>query len=97
MTNNKEKSTLNPEQLERAIQWLNQKTVSPLTCESCHHDKWMIGPDIVAPMPLIGNSYNLEEGLIPQFTITCTNCGNTKYYNAIIAGVVKDDENKDDD
>ena len=78
------------EKQQKALKWLNEKwSKEKRKCEICLQDNWNISQDIVAP-PIFTNSSSFMLGGVtyPQFMILCNNCGNTKYINAVIAGLV---------
>jgi len=89
MADDKSKGSLSKEQEDKAIKWLKTKMVaSNLSCEVCHTKSWTVLNDIVAPM--IFDKGAMKTGAItPQFMIMCQNCGNTKYFNAIVSGVIE--------
>ncbi len=41
------------------------------------------------PMPFVGGGLIVGGPTYPQVMIVCTVCGNTKYFNAVIMGVVE--------
>jgi len=89
---------LNEEQENQAIQWLKNKWRvwfgCKNRCEICMHSSWVVGKVIVTTIPIDikKRCIVLDEKITPQFTIMCENCGNTKYLNAVVAGIIERDE-----
>ncbi len=82
----------NKEKQAIALKWLEKKwPADNRKCEICLQENWNISQDIVSP-PIFTDSSSLVLGGIayPQFMILCNTCGNTKYINAVIAGIVKE-------
>jgi hypothetical protein len=63
-----------------AIEWLAAKWGDRHPCPYCGTDEWTVG----VPVNLLLES---RETLPPHFTVMCTNCGNTVFINAILAGL----------
>lgn len=78
---------LTKEQLEKAISWLESKKKN-LQCEVCGKSEWQFYDSLVAQLHISGDSISIPGELIPQFSIICTNCGNTKFFDAIMCGIV---------
>ncbi len=76
---------MNKEQEELAIKWVKEKALN-LKCECCKNEGWLVAGDIVYPM----NFENTNSKIFPQFMAICDNCGNTKYFNAIMSKVFKE-------
>lgn len=76
---------------EKALQWLEEKwPLEKRKCEICDNYDWNISQHIIAPA-VFSNNFSLSVGgeTYPQFMVLCNNCGNTKYINAVISGIVK--------
>jgi hypothetical protein len=77
---------------QKAIQWLSKKwPIEKRNCDVCGHMNWQIQPFIVTPLIL-------KDGIIqimghvtthPQVMAICTNCTNTKYFNAALMGIAE--------
>lgn len=74
-----------------ALIWINDKCAD-LTCEACRHKEWTLSDDLVMPMAFTGGTLTLGGPAYPQFMIICNNCGNTKYFNAVISGIISKGE-----
>lgn len=69
-----------------ATAWLQGKT--SLSCECCGSKDWQLASDLVAPV-IFNGGFSLGGNSYPHFMIICKNCANTKFFNAVIAGVLK--------
>jgi len=79
------------EKQAKALKWLEDKwPAKHRDCEICKKQDWNISQHIVAP-PTFTETSSLSVGgfTYPQFMLLCNNCGNTKYFNAVISGIVK--------
>lgn len=83
------------DEIYRATDWINEKSTSTndgcLVCGSPHS---IVQPSIVH-MPGGRSPYTSEPGWVnPTIVVVCHSCGFTRYFNAIIMGMV--DENGGD-
>lgn len=67
--------------------WLEKKWINKRNCEVCNCDQWAVADFLVE-----FNEYDLlnvkdEIALHPMVLLMCTNCANTKTFNAIIMGM----------
>ena len=59
------------------------------TCEICGNKNWMVDDTLFEIREFHGGKTILGSGALKPFiTATCTNCGNTKFLNAIQLGIV---------
>jgi hypothetical protein len=81
---------LTPEEHLRIINWINTRWQRGVPCEMCGmRNIWNAGDRIVTPVNLAdGHNFVLGGVHYPQIPILCSNCGNTKYVNAIVAGII---------
>ena len=63
--------------------WQNKK------CSVCNKDDWTLAENFVTTVNLDINGIQLGGNIYPQVAITCANCGNTKYFNAVVMDVFK--------
>ena len=85
---NIKKGTLSKEQIDEAIAWVNKHSMTwDKKCEFCAGGGWTVSPDLVAPVVFTGG-YVLGGDAYPQFMMMCNNCGNTKYFNAVVAKII---------
>jgi hypothetical protein len=82
---------LYPEEFQLALNWVNSKWIPGVPCELCgNSNKWFVGEYIVAPPNLGEGGVRLPTGFYyPAVPVLCSNCGNTKYLNAIVIGIIK--------
>jgi hypothetical protein len=79
---------LQAEQIVKAIIWLEQKWTEARRCPYCGNPHWEVGTpvEITLGNPMFGTP--IQSPMSPMFPVMCTNCGNTVFINAILAGVV---------
>lgn len=88
--NEHDKNYFNNEQLEKALTWLNSKW--PIkTCDVCRTNLWELSNFMVAA-PRFEGGIVIGGPVAPQLMVMCKNCGNTKFFNAVIMGLVKADK-----
>ena len=83
------------EKRKQAIDWIDKN--NPV-CEVCGKDKWTLVPDLISPALFEGGMV-IGGMTYPQVMIVCNTCGNTKYFNAIVIGVLdlKEEEKESGD
>ena len=70
------------------LDWINSKCKGgKFQCECCGSDDWDLSEDMVSPLTFaggfaFGNAY-------PSVIAICSNCGNSKMFNAVAMRVVK--------
>ena len=67
------------------VKKLSEKWLLGKKCECCGSTNWSTIDVVIAH-----NVAKSESGL-PQIAVVCALCGNTKYFNAIVLGVMKND------
>jgi hypothetical protein len=77
---------MDPEQNERAADWVADKWRNPL-CPVCQQNVWQIG-DLVELRPFTGGDLVLGGPLYPMLQVICGNCAHTVLFNAVLAGIV---------
>lgn len=76
---------------QKALDWLEHQWLkSNRKCEICSSEEWSISEELIAP-PILNHSVMLGGTTYPQFMIICNKCGNTKYINAVISGILKNE------
>ena len=83
---------LNYEQMEKVLQYLDKKWGESKTCPVCNHGDWTVFERVYDIREYHKEGMVLGGGVIPFVIASCDNCGNTRFFNAIIAGVVKPQE-----
>ena len=74
----------------KAVKWLNAKWVNK-TCSCCGNNIWTVLDDLVMPMNFTGGGLVLGGATYPQVMANCANCGYTKFFNAVMMGIVVDE------
>jgi hypothetical protein len=72
---------------ERAVAAIQSKWAGSKACPFCLQSKWTIG-ELSAVPGYVPPNLNLES-LHPTVPLVCETCGNTLWFNAIVAGVVE--------
>lgn len=81
------------EKQQQAIKWLEKKwPKEKRTCEICGNSNWSISEDLVMPLPFVGGGLTVGGNAYPHILITCINCGNAKFLNAVVAKIVESKE-----
>jgi len=63
--------------------WTNQK------CEICGHEDWTIDESLFEMREFHGATTILGKGFVkPLVTVSCQNCKNTKFFNAVNLGLI---------
>jgi predicted nucleic-acid-binding Zn-ribbon protein len=78
--------------IEKANEWLDTHWKGNRNCPICGNISWS-GNDT----PVEVRSFEegrLGRSVIPFLTITCYTCGNTLFFNAILAGLVAEPEHQ---
>lgn len=89
-------SKLTAEQKEMAVAWLNERGAGDPTCPGCGKKNWEVGEHLVSP-PIQSKRGLILGGLAyPNFMIICSNCGNTQYFNAVMAKLVESNKEKEE-
>ncbi len=89
-------SKLTKEQFEQFQKWLEKKSHGELFCPICGVKKWIVGEHIVAPpVQTPGGGMIIGGASYPLASIICSNCGFTRFFNALIAGVRKPDKEEE--
>ena len=83
---------LSKEQSDKFLEWLNSKWVGLKRCSVCGDNSWNISDRVFEMREFHGGAMVLGGILQPVIPVTCGNCGNTLYFNAIHAGIVKQKE-----
>lgn len=68
----------------KAVEWVNQQWKGNKQCPICDSNDWTVNDSLVEVREMADYAPNI----LPIFTITCNVCGNTIFFNAIIAGLI---------
>lgn len=81
----------NKEKQAKAIKWLEEKWLKThRKCEVCGHDQWALGDDLITPLAFSPNSIDIGNKNYPNVLLMCNNCGNSKFFNAVIMKILGD-------
>jgi predicted nucleic-acid-binding Zn-ribbon protein len=86
-------TTLTPEDYTKIQEGFTRKLAPACgigCCCTCNHAKdWKIAEKLVKTIPVAGEEVNAwgETDVYPLVMITCTNCGDTRFYNARVLGI----------
>lgn len=88
--NKEAKKILKKDMRYLALKWLDEKwPVDKQICDICGSTQWTIGEEMVTTIVVSkAKIINLNGNTYPNFVIICNNCGNTKYFNAVIAKLI---------
>lgn len=78
-------------QKKQAIAWLESKWKENRNCDFCGQNQWSLSQDFVTP-PVFEKGIKIGGKAYPQLMLICNNCGNTKYFNAVIMGLIKEEK-----
>ena len=80
---------LTKEQREKMRDFLKNNWAIPRTCSVCHKNSWNISPEVFELRSFHGGSMVIggKGGIVPLILVTCANCGNTIFINALVAGL----------
>jgi predicted nucleic-acid-binding Zn-ribbon protein len=67
-----------------------------LLCDICNSKAWEMSDELVVPLTFKSGGVSVGGTAYPQVLITCTNCGNTRYFNAVVIGALKKEEKKEE-
>ena len=80
--------------LAKAAEWLDLHWKGDWNCPICGNSDWG-GEEQAMELRAFDEGRLLSTGpVIPLFVITCTTCGNTLFFNAILAGLVEKPEQR---
>lgn len=74
-----------PEWKAKFVEFINAKVKEAGRCPECKELAITVADQIVSPIRLEGGNFQLGGPIYPQIMLVCTNCGNTRYFNAVIA------------
>lgn len=72
---------------EKALSWINSKW--PIKkCEVCQSQIWEMSDFIVAA-PRFEGGIIIGGTIAPHVMVMCKNCSNTKFFNAVVMGLIE--------
>lgn len=78
---------LSKDEKERIKAWVEAKSKTA-ECPVCGNTNWIIGDHIVQPVTNGSGRVLLGGAAYPQVMLVSTECGYTRYFNAILMGLV---------
>jgi predicted nucleic-acid-binding Zn-ribbon protein len=84
---------LDNEQTKKVIANFDKTWAGPKVCPVCKHEDWVIAERVYELREYHGKGvFETSGSVIPFIVISCTYCGNTRFFNAIIMDVMKPQE-----
>jgi len=77
---------------DKIIAFLNEKVPQMGACPLCKQNRWSVSDTIWEVQEFFQGGLKVGSPKMPFVSITCANCGNTIFLNAIVAGIVKPDK-----
>ena len=78
---------------EAVAQWYKQNAPNDAICPVCQTKNWSVYDNFVTPLVVGGKRDNVvlfgPSVIYPHFMLSCKQCGNTLFINALKAGVLK--------
>jgi hypothetical protein len=79
---------LTAEEKEKVQKWIDDKSKHPAACPVCGDERWIIADHLITPEPVSGGRLLYGGPAYPQFMLISVGCGYTRYFNAVISGIV---------
>lgn len=79
---------LTEEDHQKAQEWLRLHWTRNRICPMSDHNAWEIGAQVVAAPPFAGRAMTQKGIVYPTIPVTCSVCGYTLYFNAVVMGIV---------
>jgi len=80
-------------EIERKIlDFINKKVPDIGACPLCKENRWSVSDTIWEVQEFFQSGLKLGSPKMPLISLTCANCGNTYFLNAIVAGIVKSEK-----
>jgi predicted nucleic-acid-binding Zn-ribbon protein len=86
---------LNQDQTNKLIAIFDKKWPEPKVCPICKHDDWVIAQRVYEMREFHEGAFDTSGSIIPFIVVSCTNCGKTNFFNAIIMGIIKSQDKKE--
>jgi len=81
---------LDQDQMNQIMAFFDKNWPEPKTCPVCQHVDWTLAPNVYEVREFHGGGvFGTSGSIVPFIIVSCTNCGNTRFFNAIIVGAVK--------
>lgn len=82
---------LTPDQVNELIRRLSQH--GEINCPVCGTHQWNVNDLIIESREFVGGDLTLGGIIMPFIPLTCRNCGNTLFLNAVQLGFVNNNRN----
>lgn len=83
---------LSKEEADKLVSYLKEKWKGK-SCPMCQIGNWIVQDNCFQLMQYDPNAFVLGGPVIPVIPVICNNCSNTLLISAILAGVIKPEEN----
>ncbi len=84
---------LSEEEQQKVIEWLEAKWQGEKLCQVCGTGNWSVS-DLIFQLPEFDpKKITIGGPVMPVVSISCNNCGNTYFFNAMKLGVLHPPEN----
>lgn len=74
------------EKQDIALKWLEDKWPRKV-CDICGNMNWNLFQSMIVPMNF-ENGRIVDGKVMPQVAVVCANCGNTKFFSAVLVGIL---------
>ena len=74
--------------LSKALDWLDEHWGGKWVCSICGNSDWLGEDQAMELRPFNEGRLGGPGPVVPLLVITCSTCGNTLFFNAILAGLV---------
>jgi len=91
MNKDNKKDYFSQEKQEKTVEWLKKKWGNNRKCEVCKETNWII-QDFLSVPPRFEGGISIGGSVSPNVTLICKNCGNTKFFNAGMMGLLTSKE-----
>lgn len=75
-------------QKDAAVAFINERWAGDKACPVCLTAKWSLSDHTVTPLNVTGNVIHGSGVTYPMVMAVCTNCGNTRFFNAVLMGIL---------
>jgi predicted nucleic-acid-binding Zn-ribbon protein len=79
---------------EKAEAWLNEHWKGVRACPICGNSDWLGNDEAMEVRSFEAGRLAATGPVIPLLTLTCSTCGNTLFFNGILAGLVEQPESE---
>ena len=92
-----EKSELTKAQKSKIREWLKAHWKGAGECPVCQTAAWKLSDHMITPILYSGKNVTLGGAAYPMVMLICTTCGNTRFFNILIMGVLEEEEKEKKD